>query len=91
MSSGSGLYQIDKLDDDNYDCWKVQMQSILVHCELWSYVSGDSREPAVAVGAAEDEVFKWKLKDGKALATMLLSVKSSQVLQEGNFVSTSFK
>lgn len=72
----SGLYQIEKLDDENYDGWAVQMRSVLVHCELWQYVSGAIVKPT---GNA-DATAAWSAKDEKALATILLSVKSSQIL-----------
>lgn len=65
----SGLYSIDKLDDDNYDSWIVQMRAVLVHCDLWSYVSGTTAEPDENDGAG---VLTWKAKDEKALATILL-------------------
>lgn len=86
MSSG-GLYSIDKLDDDNYDGWKVQMRSVLVHCDLWSYVSGAIVKPeaGATTGLA---VADWNSKDGKALATVLLSVKSSQLLHVKNCTSS---
>lgn len=75
----SALYQIEKLDDTNYDGWKVLMKSVLVHCDLWEYVSGDKEVPKEAAALAA-----WKLKDEKALATLILSVKSTQLLHVKN-------
>lgn len=69
----SGLYSIEKLDDGNYDAWKVQMRSVLVHCELWTYVSTPTRPD----GISEDI---WNAKDEKALATITLSVKTPQII-----------
>lgn len=69
----SGLYSIEKLDDGNYDAWKVQMRSVLVHCELWTYVSTQTRPSDVTESV-------WNAKDEKALATITLSVKTSQIL-----------
>ena len=33
------LYQIDKLDEENYDAWCVLMKSVLIHSGLWSVVN----------------------------------------------------
>lgn len=80
----SGLYQIEKLDDDNYDGWKVHMKSVLIHSELWTYVSGTTAMPEAVANQAP-----WKAKDEKALATILLSVKTSQLLHVKNCKSSS--
>lgn len=73
----SGLYHIDKLDDSNYEGWRIQMKSVLVHSELWSYVSGGIARPD---DANAETLATWVTKDEKALATILLSVKTSQLL-----------
>lgn len=72
----SSLYSIEKLDESNYDAWRIQMQSVLVHCDLWPYVSGGKAKPA----AGDAELPAWETKDQKALATIMLSVKTSQLL-----------
>lgn len=73
----SGLYHIEKLDDENYDGWQVQMRSVLVHCDLWGYVS----EKVVCPPASDEAALAaHKLKIEKALATIMLSVKTSQLL-----------
>lgn len=82
----SGLYQIEKLDENNYDAWKVQMRSVLVHCELWQYASNTAPRPAATEA---DALATWITKDEKALATILLSVKSSQLLHIKNCKSSS--
>lgn len=66
----SPLFQIEKLDSENYDSWNVQMKSILIHQELWKVVSGVEVKP-------DDEM--WKSKDEKALATIVLSIKANQI------------
>lgn len=71
----SGLYNIEKLDDDNFDGWSVQMKSVLVHSELWPYVSGATPKPSAA-----NELAEWVKKDEKALATIMLSIKTTQLL-----------
>lgn len=40
MASASGFSNIEKLTESNYELWKVQMKSILVYNDLWSYVDG---------------------------------------------------
>lgn len=49
------------------------MRSVLVHACLWKVVSGESVKPEVDTGGA------WQSQDEKALATIILSVKSSQL------------
>lgn len=78
----SGLYHIDKLDDSNYEGWRIQMKSVLIHSELWSYVSG--AKPRPDDGAAADVLDAWIVKDEKALATIVLSVRTSQLLHVKN-------
>uniref|UniRef100_A0A0K8UDK8 Retrovirus-related Pol polyprotein from transposon TNT 1-94 n=1 Tax=Bactrocera latifrons TaxID=174628 RepID=A0A0K8UDK8_BACLA len=71
--SSAALMQIDKLDGHNYDSWCTQMKSILIHTELWKIVSGKFvRNIAVAD--------KWDELDEKALATITLGVKTSQLM-----------
>lgn len=53
------------------------MKSVLVHSELWSYVSKGIVRPAESEA---DSLAAWILKDEKALATILLSVKTSQLM-----------
>lgn len=74
--SGQGLYSIDKLDSEDYAVWSVKMKSILVHSDLWGVTSGNivKREDANPQQQAE-----FDRKDEKALATITLSVKSSEI------------
>ncbi|KAH8235418.1 hypothetical protein KR032_002577, partial [Drosophila birchii] len=69
----SALYQIDKLEETNYDTWKIQMRSVLVHAGLWCVTSGDQDETNVPEGQDTEAL------DSKALATITLSVKTSQL------------
>ena len=75
VKMSSGLYQIDKLDETNFDGWRIQIKSVLVHCGLWGYVSGQIPKPT---GTADPT--DWIEKDEKALATLTLSIKTSQLL-----------
>lgn len=70
----SSLYAIDKLDDNNYGSWKIQMKNVLIHCDLWSYVTGTN----VKLDA------EWISKDSKALATIILSVKTNVLIHIKN-------
>jgi len=67
----SGLYQIDKLEDNNYDSRSIQMRSVLVHSGMWSVTSGE----LTATNAPEG--VNWSAQDQKALATITLSAKTS--------------
>ena len=64
------LYQIDKLDERNYDAWCVLMKSVLIHSGLWSVVNGSE----VKESATER---KWIERDEKALATITLCVQAT--------------
>ncbi|XP_017475839.1 PREDICTED: uncharacterized protein LOC108366072 [Rhagoletis zephyria] len=68
----SSLYAIEKLDVSNYETWTVQMRSVLIHGGLWKVVT--EVKPTNA-----DELALWTVSDEKALATIILSVKSNQL------------
>lgn len=64
--------QIEKLDRSNYDTWKFQMQMVLIQNELWDCIEGEIPEVI-------HELTKWQRKDKKALATIVLSMKPSEL------------
>lgn len=70
--------QIEKLDESNYETWKIQMRSVLVHQSLWDYVSGTATEPDKSKD--KDGFEKHVRHDEKALASIILHVKPSQLL-----------
>lgn len=72
----SSIYQIEKLDGNNFDSWSIQMRSVLVHSGYWKLVSGELKEEN---GRNEAEKEQIKSDDEKALATICLSVKPSQL------------
>ncbi|KAH8337102.1 hypothetical protein KR074_000918, partial [Drosophila pseudoananassae] len=72
----SSQYSIEKLDSDNYSSWAVQMKSLLVHSELWSIVCG--REIKNESGTVAEQA-NFDNKDEKALASILLCIKPSQI------------
>lgn len=69
----NSLYQIDKLDEKNYDVWCIQMKSVLIHSDLWNVVCGKSTR------SDAKKVDEWEQLNEKALATITLSVKASQL------------
>lgn len=73
----SNFYQIDKLDESNYEVWKIQMRSVLIHGSLWDFVSGKAVKPEKKDA---ENYAAYVAKDEKALASILLSVKSNQLL-----------
>lgn len=74
--SAAGLYSIEKLDDSNYASWSVHMKSVLVHSDLWGITSGKLIK-GEAASATESAAFD--AKDEKALASIMLCIKPSQI------------
>lgn len=72
MSVTVGMQNIEKLNDTNYESWKIQIKSVLVCNELWKYTSGTETRTA-----ENNDV--WTSKDEKALALILLSTSKSQL------------
>ena len=70
----ASLYQIEKLDDTNYDSWCVQMCSVLIQNGLWKVVNGTVKKEDAADDRARES---WEANDEKVLATIVLCVKSS--------------
>ncbi|XP_067215707.1 uncharacterized protein [Linepithema humile] len=72
MSVVIGTQNIEKLNDTNYESWKIQIKSVLVCNELWKYTSGtEIRTP--------ENSDVWTSKDEKALALILLSISKNQL------------
>ena len=67
MSSGVSS-SIEKLNKENYDTWKLQMEAILIKDELWEYVNSSIIWPET-----------WHKKDGKARADIILTMSSSEL------------
>lgn len=75
MATATGFANIEKLTEENYELWKVQMKSVLVFNDLWAYVDGTVVKPEDNVA----EVADWTKKDAKALALINLSITHSQL------------
>jgi len=72
MAAMNSSHNIEKLNDENYESWKLQMRSVLICNELWAYASG-------AEVKTEANSMQWTKKDQKALATIMLSISRGQL------------
>lgn len=72
MAMTHGIQNIDKLIEDNYESWKLQMRSILVCNDLWNYMCG-------AIVKTDENAAAWTVKDQKALALIVPSVSRGQL------------
>jgi len=67
-------HNIDKLCDNNYEVWRMQMKSVLVYNDLWGYVAGTIVKPENA-----EVVVTWTTKDEKALALIVVGVSKTEI------------
>ena len=72
----SSLYQIEKLDNDDYDSWCVQMRRILVHSGYWKIVNGSPKRESAADDKAKEA---WDENDERVLVSTTLCVKPNQL------------
>ena len=72
MAAPTGLSNIEKLTEENYELWKVHMKSVLIFNDLWSYVDGTEVK-------TDANVADWTKKDSKALALINLSITHGQL------------
>lgn len=73
MASGTSFHLIEKLNEENYESWKLQMKSFLVCNELWGYVIVST------IVKTEENAAAWTTKDDKALALIVLNVSRGQL------------
>ena len=66
---------IDKLDTNNYQTWKLMMEMVLLHQELWDIVDGTWVKP----DNNDEDYIEWKKKASKAKAIIILSLHTSQL------------
>ncbi|XP_026673862.1 uncharacterized protein LOC113464999, partial [Ceratina calcarata] len=66
--------QIEKLNSENYDVWKIQVEAILIKNDLWEYVTGDKPKPV----ENQAEIGNWIKNDRKAKADIILTLSSSE-------------
>lgn len=67
--------QIEKLCGDNYSSWSVHMKSLLITLDYWSVIDG-----TCPITATPEEKAAWKVIDSKALATITLCIKPSELI-----------
>lgn len=72
-------FQIDKLDKENYDTWKLQMRAVLTKNELWGYVDGSITRPELNDSSDFIEINEWIKNDAKAMADIILSINTSEL------------
>lgn len=74
------IASIEKLSGDNYGTWCVQVKSLLITLDLWNTIVEDCPEndPAKAI---------WLNNDKKALATITLCVKPSELIHIKNLLT----
>ena len=66
---------IEKLDSDNYQTWKLFMEMVLLHQDLWNVVNGSWKKPA----QNNADYQNWIRKSDKARALIILSLHTSQL------------
>jgi hypothetical protein len=66
---------IDKLDTENYPTWKLMMEMVLLHQDLWNVVDGTLKKP----GQNHADYQNWIRKAAKAKALIILSLHTSQL------------
>ncbi|EFA04806.1 hypothetical protein TcasGA2_TC014855 [Tribolium castaneum] len=89
MSGNSSVSRIELLNKENYDTWKIQMQAVLIKCDLWDYTNGVKVKPE----PGEDnqnvaDINEWIKNDQKAKSEMILSISSTELRQIKNCVTS---
>ena len=84
MSSSSGSYRIELLNEDNYIPWKRRVIAILRDRDLLGHVDGTTTKPEPATAgsptAAEKKAIEdWEKNDGKAQSVIELSLGNEQM------------
>lgn len=77
----NSVSNIEKLNSDNYSTWSIQVKSLLITMDLWDVVIGNPP-------TEESKLNIWKVNDQKALATINLSVKPSELIHVKDCKST---
>jgi len=49
MAVTHAMNNLEKLTEENFDLWKLQMKSVLVYNELWAYVNAQSCREAKTI------------------------------------------
>lgn len=72
---------IEKLNKENFDTWKLQIGAILIKDDYWAYVNGNkpAPKPEVAEGNVVNAAEIWKTADQKARADIILAMSASEL------------
>ena len=76
------MYNIEKLNETNYDSWSLQIKGVSIRQDLWSAISDD--KPTAA-----DQIAAWTKRDEKATSTTILSITPVRILYINNCLSAS--
>jgi len=75
MSKKIDTAHVVKLEENNYNRWKLQITLVLKDAEVWEVVSGDSVRPPVS---KPDERKAWDKLDVKAQAILVITLGKTQ-------------
>lgn len=67
----AALASIEKLYGENYSTWCIQIRSLLITMDLWHTILEE---------CPKENALQWLTTDNKALATITLSLKSSELI-----------
>jgi Reverse transcriptase (RNA-dependent DNA polymerase)/gag-polypeptide of LTR copia-type/Integrase core domain/GAG-pre-integrase domain len=83
-SSPSALYNIEKLNNDNFTAWKYRLSMILMDRGLYEYIDGSATTPpmpATDASVAEKTAYSdYKKKDNAAKAQIGLLVSDTEII-----------
>ncbi|GBN43408.1 hypothetical protein AVEN_82718-1 [Araneus ventricosus] len=85
-----GTMRIELLTRDNYETWKIQMRTLLVKSDLWTYVGGLKVKPELIDGNAESREAwcEWTETGEKAKADLILCISPAELKQIKNSVTS---
>ncbi|GBM14329.1 hypothetical protein AVEN_80505-1 [Araneus ventricosus] len=85
-----GTMCIELLTRDNYETWKIQMRTLLVKNDLWTYVGGLKVKPELIDGNAESREAwcEWTETGEKAKADLILCISPAELKQIKNSVTS---
>jgi len=78
--------QIEPLNRDNFDTWKIQMEALLVKNDSWGYVTGEIPKPEVSIHDVNraTAIATWEKEDRKARSDIILGISPAELKQVKN-------
>jgi len=70
--------RMEPLNRENYETWRIHMESVLVMHDLWEYVSGEKVKPEENASTRET-IALWEREDRKVKGKILLAIKPSEL------------